>query len=488
MIKFGAWLPDQPDLNNSGVTIATNVVPAANGYRSFPGFNQFSNAADYRIRGIFAAKDASDAISLFAGDKNKLYKFNQSNSNLGDASKSGTPAYTLAGVERWRFVQFGETVLAAGGVNNNLQKFLLGTDTAFSDLSGTPPKADYIAVVRDQVFCANIDEGSGRKPFRVRWSGLNDETSWTTGTDQSDFQDVFGGDVGSITGLVGGESATIFMENGIAVAYYVGSPLIYQFDLVETSRGCPFPGSVASVGGLSFYLSRSGFFSFDGKSSQPIGAEAVNEFFLADFDSAQTDKISAAVDPSRQIVCWSYVSVNAPDDTPDRILVYNYALQKWSLVETQAELIVSLFTPSYTLDALDNLASSIDSLPAPLDSSIYKGGEHFFGGSRSNKIFGFTGTPLAGTIETSEFMMTQGRHSLMTRTVPYFEGGNVTMQVAARDRQDDTATFDTATALTDEGFCEHRVQGRYHKVRMNLAGEWDFALGLDVEGSPIGRR
>ena len=66
---------------------------------------------------------------------------------------------------------------------------------------------------------------------------------------------------------------------------------------------------------MSFYLSRSGFFQFDGKGSTPIGAEAVDEFFLADFDSAHTDKISAAVDPTRQIVCWSYVSVNAPDDT-----------------------------------------------------------------------------------------------------------------------------------------------------------------------------
>ena len=488
MIKFGPWLPDQPDLNNAGVTVATNVVPAANGYRSFPDFNQFSNAADSRIRGIFAGKDASENVHLFAGDDGKLYKFQQSNSNLADISKAGNPAYTLAGNERWRFVQFGETVIAAGGVNNNLQKFTLGSDSAFTDLGGSPPKADFIAVVRDQVFCANIDEGSGRKPFRVRWSALNNEASWTVGTDQADFQDVFGGDIGQITGLVGGEIATIFMENGIAVAYYVGSPLIYQFDLVETSRGCPFVGSIASVGGLSFYLSRSGFFSFDGKASQPIGAEAVNEFFAADFDSAHTDKISAAVDPTRQIVCWSYVSVNATDDTPDRILVYNYALQKWSLVETRAELIVSLFTPAYSLDALDNLASSIDALPAPLDSSIYKGGEHFFGGSRDKKIFGFTGTSLAATIETSEFMMNKGFHSLLTRTVPYFEGGSVTMQVAARDRQDETGTFDTATVLTNDGFCEHRVQGRYHKTRMNLSGEWDFALGVDVEGAKIGRR
>ena len=146
MINFGPWLPDQPDLNNKGVTVATNVVPAANGYRSFPGFNQFSNAADARIRGIFAGKDSSESVSLFAGDKNKLYKFTQSNSNLTDVSKSGSPAYTLAGPERWRFVQFGETVIAAGGVNNNLQKFVLGTDSAFADLGGSPPKADFIAV------------------------------------------------------------------------------------------------------------------------------------------------------------------------------------------------------------------------------------------------------------------------------------------------------------------------------------------------------
>ena len=34
MIKFGEWLPDQPDMENSGVTVATNVIPIINGYRS----------------------------------------------------------------------------------------------------------------------------------------------------------------------------------------------------------------------------------------------------------------------------------------------------------------------------------------------------------------------------------------------------------------------------------------------------------------------
>jgi len=188
MITFGEWLPDQPDFSNAGVVEATNVIPAANGYRSMPGFVQYSTAASNTILNIFAAKQNDGSVKLFAGDSAKLYSFNAGTSGLDDISKAGTPAYDLVSGERWRFVQFGDTVIASGGTGEELQKFQLGTDTVFSDLSGTPPKADYIAVVRDFVWTANIDEGSGRVPYKVRWSGFNDITSWVAGTDQSDYQ------------------------------------------------------------------------------------------------------------------------------------------------------------------------------------------------------------------------------------------------------------------------------------------------------------
>ena len=79
MINFGEWLPDQPDLNLNGVTVATNVIPAAAGYRSIPSFVQVSNAADSALLGLFAAKDNSANVTLFAGDAAKLYKFDVSN-------------------------------------------------------------------------------------------------------------------------------------------------------------------------------------------------------------------------------------------------------------------------------------------------------------------------------------------------------------------------------------------------------------------------
>ena len=101
----------------------------------------------------------------------------------------------------------GDDVIAAGGVGETPQKFGLGTSSAFADLGGTPPKADFIAVVRDFVWLANVDTGSGRVPYQCYWSGFNDPTSWTAGVNQSDFQNL--PDSVAITGLVGGEYATI---------------------------------------------------------------------------------------------------------------------------------------------------------------------------------------------------------------------------------------------------------------------------------------
>ena len=485
MIKFGEWLPDQPDLENKGVTVAENVIPAFEGYRSLSSLGNVSNQATNILKNIFSAKDNSGNVKVFAGDTGKLYEFNAGTSNLDDISKGG--GYSLTDSERWRFVQFGTSVIVAGGVAETLQEFTLGTDSAFADLGGTPPKADFIAVVRDQVWTANIDEGSGRVPFRVRWSGINNSAQWTVGTDQADFQDI--PDAGAITGLVGGEYATILMEKAIVRASYVGTPLIYQIDKVETARGCTFSGSVSHIGNTVFFLNEDGFYAFDGTKSVPIGAEKVNKFFFKDFNSSQSDKMTSAVDPTNQIVVWSYVSnTNQSGSTPDRLLIYNYAIQRWSIANVSVDLIAPFFTAGYTLEALDNLASNLDSLPAPLDSNLYKGGAFLFGGSVDKKITSFTGQPLSATIETSEFALNKGKHSLVTRSVPYFKNGSVTVQVGARDRQDNDVTFSTANSLTDEGFVQHRSQGRFHRIRMNITGFWDFAQGFDIEGQPLGRR
>ena len=485
MIQFGEWLPDQPNFMNQGVSVATNVVPILNGYSSLNQFVAYSEAADNTLLNVFSAKADTGDVSLFAGDAGKLYRHNATTSALDDVSKAGTPAYDLLGTERWRFVQFGDTIYVSGGIGEEMQKFQIGVDSVFSDVSGAP-RADFIAVVRDFVWTANLDTGTGRKPYRVYWSAFGDPTGWTSGTGQSDFQDI--PDAGAITGMVGGEYCTILMERAIVRATYSGLPLVFQFDKVETARGCQVSGSVCNIGHTVFYLSDDGFYAFDGQSSNPIGSQKVDRFFFEDFDFSFKDKMTSTVDPQAQLAVWSYVSNSSLDGTPDRLLIYNYALNRWSLANVSADVIAPFFTAGYTLEALDNISTSLDALPASLDSALYKGGQYLFGGALGTKIHAFTGDPLEGVIETGETSLAMGKHTIVTRVYPYHEGGTVNVEVGTRNIHTEDATFSTATAPNVDGFVPVREQGRYHRVRLNISGQWSVAQGVDVEAREIGRR
>ena len=483
MIKFGEWMPDQPDFQNAGSTEAQNVLPSASGYAPIKTLEALSGAADNRIRGIFPAKDNSGNIKLFIGDAGKLYEFDASDSGLDSIGKGG--GYTLSNDEYWKFVQFGDRVIAAGGTGETLQSYVLGSSSTFADVSGSP-KAKFIASVRDFVMSAYIDEGSGEVPYRVRWSAINDATSWTIGTNQADSQDI--ADAGEVTGLVGGEYATILLERAIVRATYVGTPLIFQFDKVETTRGCSHAGSVANVGHQVFYLSNDGFYAFDGQRSRPIGAEKVNRWFLSEFDSQQADRMSAAVDPQNQIVMWSFISNSATAAEPDKVIIYNYALDRWSYGEFETEFLAPYFTAGYTVENLGNIAATLDALPASLDSDLYKGGGYIFGGSKQKKLHSFTGSSLAAIVETSEFNVATNKHAVLHRVIPFTEGGTVTVQVGTRNRQTDSVTLGTAASLNADGFCPTRAQGRFHRVRCNLTGNWNFAQGVDIDGAATGER
>ena len=490
MINFGEFLPDQPALNNPGATEAKNVIPAATGYRCFKDLSALSGAATNKILGMFSGKDDSGNAALYAGDSGKLYKMNAADSSLTDLSKGG--GYSTAGDDRWRFVQFGETLLATN-YDDAIQTGTVASGSAFADLSGTPPKAKFIAVVRDQVMLGYTNDGvDGEKPYRLWWSGVNSATSWTSGTALSDYQDV--ADAGDCTGLVGGEYAIALFERAIVRLSFVGAPLVYQVDRLTNQRGCSVPGSVASVGsGLVFFLSDDGFYMLRGQDLVPIGAEKINRWFLDRFKVADKENVVSAVDPINQNVIWAFPSTASATGENDEILVYNYNLNRWSYAEVDCTALSQLFTAGYTLEQLDNINSSIDALPASLDDALYKGGSFFFAGAKDKKVHSFTGDCLDATIETGEFQVSPGKRSLINNVIPYLtnksgQSPTVSVAVGSRSRQIDQPTFTSASAINTDGYCPVRSHGGFHRVRMSVTGDWEVAQGVDVDAKQIGMR
>ena len=490
MIRFGEFLPDQSAFNNAGTTVATNVIPSLTGYESFQGLSPISGTADDTIVGLFAARDDDGNTALYAADRTKIYKFDTADGSLDNISKSGN--YSTGAEDKVRFVQYGETVVATNFADP-IQKITAAASGLFSDLSADAPKAKYIAVVRDFVMTGFTNTtADGTKPYRTQWSALGDATDLAvSATTQADFQDI--DDLGDITGLVGGEYATILLEKGIVRASYIGSPLIFQFDKVELNRGCKVPGSVANVGHAVFYLADDGFYMFDGKESRPIGAEKVNRFFLEDWDGAYAKNMSSAVDPLRQVVIWSYASTSATSGVPDRLIIYNYALDRWSTANIGVDHLAGVYTAGFTLEQLDAAFGSLDVLPASLDGVVYRGGEFVFAASKDDKIQTFTGDTLAAIVETGEFEVRKGNRSLIRNVIPYVtlrenETGAVTAQIASRNRQIDTFTFGSASSLNEANFIPVRSEGRYHRVRLNLTGEWKKTQGIDIDATTTGRR
>jgi len=338
------------------------------------------------------------------------------------------------------------------------------------------------------VIFANTNDGiDGVKPYRLWWSGINSATSWTSGTALSDYQDVV--DLGDCTGLVGGEYAIALFERGIVRGQFVGAPLIFQFDKIATSRGCNVPGSVASIGNTVFFLSDDGFYMLAGSELLPIGAEKVNTYFYDRVNLSAANNIVAAVDPLNQTVVWAYPSVNSGGSKNDELLIYNYNLNRWSRAVVSCDALAQLFMVGYTLEELDNINSSLDALPASLDSQLYNGGSFFFAAAADKKIQAFTGDRLPAVIDTGEFQIGKKR-SLVNTIVPYVSGQTptITAQVGSRVLPYDDVIFSTAASITSEGFIPVRSEGRYHRVRLNISGIWDQVQGIDVDARATGMR
>lgn len=492
MIKLGEFLPDQSAFGSSGATVANNVIPSANGYESMQNISPISGEADGVIVSLSAAADDDGNVALYAADRTKIYRYNTTTGALDNVSKSGN--YNTSSSDRPRFVQYGETLISSNFANP-IQKITAAAGGLFSDLSADAPKAKYIAVVRDFVMTGFTNTSTdGNKPYRVQWSDINDATNWAiSSSTQADFQDIQ--DMGDVTGLVGGEYATILMEKGIVRGSYIGAPLIFQFDKVETVRGCKVAGSVCNVGHSVFYLADDGFYMFDGEKSNPIGAEKVNRFFLEDWNGSYAGNMSASADPLRQIIVWSYASTAATDGLPDKLIIYNYALNRWSTASVAVDIVSPIYTAGYTLEQLDAaFGSSLDLLPASLDGPVYRGGEFLFAASKDKKIQSFTGSILNGTVETGEFEVRTGYHSTVNNIIPYVTlradavSGGVSAQVASRNRQIDTFSYGSASSLNSSNFCPVRSNGRYHRVRLNMTGDWKKVQGVDVDAGVMGRR
>lgn len=427
--------------------------------------------------------DDDGDVSTFAGDATKLYKLN-AGSGWDDVSRTTGGAYATGNGERWQFGFAGGLVVAVT-ITTEPQKFLLNTSSNFTALGGTPPKARYIATVRDFLVLGGLfgDERT------IHWSGLANPEHWTPGTQSCDTQTFQNG--GPVRGIIGGEVGYVFQAEKIhRMTFQPGAAQIFSFDEVEGGRGLAAPHSLVKIGGVAFYMAADGFYKFSlgGAASVPIAEGKWARWFQSDIKPGSELSVVGAVDPIGRFVAWAYNSADSVTTDLNRVMIYDWTLDEAVPIDVTVTSMAQILTTGVTLDTMDAFGD-LDSLPYSLDSPVWAGGASLLGFfTTDNKLSAFAGENMEATFETNDGE--QANRTLIKGLRPHIDTRSVTAAVSAREAEGDPVSFGVDEVMEDTGVISAWSSGWLLRARLRVAAgaTWRKITGVDAVLGKIGKR
>jgi hypothetical protein len=434
---------------------------------------------------VAAAGLSSSAFSVSATPGGALVD----TSSAGSGTHSVTVAYpALSASAQWRFAQTGNLVFATQA-NTPLQVFDLTSSLAFGDALGSPPQAAYIDVVGRFL----VLSGLLSNPYRIQWSGLNSfnaADSWTSGVNSSDFQDFPDG--GIVRGVAGGEFGTIFQDLAIRRMTYVpGSPVVFQIDRIAQDKGLFAPYSIVRAGEYVFFYSSQGFQRIvPGGLPEQIGRERIDRTFRADLDRGNLQLLIGTADPRSSKVYWAYKSASGSADLYDKILGYDYVLDRFFQVAISGEYLVGISQTGLTLENLDSISSSIDAMTLTLDAYATAVQPEIAQFGPDHTLSFFRGDNLEATLETAE-QGTDGQRIYLNGFRPITDAASVFGSASFRETQQGTQTYLGEVALNARtGRCDLRQDTRYSRMRLRIpaATSWTFAAGVEPDVTQSGQQ
>jgi hypothetical protein len=167
----------------------------------------------------------------------------------------------------------------------------------------------------------------------------------------------------------------------------------------------------------------------------------------------------------------------------DKIIGYDYVLDRWFTIDMSGEYLLGLSQPGLTLEALDSISSSIDALAASLDSFAVATQPLIAQFSSAHKMGFFSGSNLEATFESAE-QGTDGRRITVLGFRPITDAPSFYGSASYRETQQDTPTYTTEIARNSRtGRCDMRRSTRYSrfKLRIPASTAWTFAAGVEPD-------
>lgn len=408
---------------------------------------------------------------------------NTSGSQSGTHSSTGIYS-ALSASAQWRFAQFGNFVMTVQA-NVAPQVFDLSSSTAFADLGGSPPQAAYIDIVGRFV----VLSGLLSNPYRIQWSGLNATTTWTSGVNSSDSQDLPDG--GIVRGVAGGENGVIFQDQAIRRMTYVpGSPIVFQIDRIAQDKGLFAPYSIIRAGEVIYFHAAQGFHKIEpGGAPVQIGRERVDRTFITDLDRGNLQLFIGAQDPKGTFIYWAYKSSSGAVGLFDKILGYDPALDRFFPLSISGEYLLGVSQTGLTLEGLDSISASIDAMTLTLDAYATAVQPEIGLFNSDHKLGFLRGTNLEATLESSE-QGTDGQRIHVNGFRPVTDAATFYGALKYRDTQQASTTTTSEVLINSRtGRVDMRRDARYQRFtcRVPAGTTWTFIAGIEPDVRAVGK-
>jgi hypothetical protein len=492
-VQWGEWRPDLATLDTQFASDVENVFPGTNSYLPVPELTSFSDVAvppaplTGDVVGLTAARTLNGQWQVYGGTRTHLYKWGISTGWV-DVSRTTGGSYNVPSGEYWSFAQFGRFLVAVQ-IGDVPQVIDVETGTNFANLSGSPPIAHTVRTIGDFLVLGGL--AANRR--KIIWSGINDITNWTPGIGLCDEQEFPDG--GPVKGVAGDKIGYVVQDRAIRAMQFLpgDTTFIFQFSKVSYDRGSISEYGYISVGDNLYLLCHDGFYGLSGAQIVPIGHEKVNEYFLANSDLGRRN-IVQAINAVKSYVGWAYhSSTGTPERYYDRVIIYNWANQRWSKWAINAQIWASSALSTVEVD-LDTDTTEpgdplLDSNAHPLDSFAYMGGQPRTAAiDPAGYLSDLTGPNMQAMLETGEVHLIPGNRAMVSEVYPLADGADGVIYDGTRERLQDNVQWSQAFPIEITGSAAVYVSSRLHRFRHIIprATKWTHAQGVLADAQQDG--
>ena len=198
--------------------------------------------------------------------------------------------------------------------------------------------ANKVPVIAKQVIVSNQDRHviafgcdpefnpGVQDPLLIRFSDQENITDWQSTATNTAGDLRLGSGSKIVTAVETRQQTLVFTDTSLHVMQYLGPPFTFGINEISTNTTIAGPLAAIAVEDNVFWMGAEEFYVYGG-SVQRLPC-TVRDYVFSDFNTDQSEKITAAANTAFAEVTWFYPSASSQEN--DRYVTYNYQQQVWS--------------------------------------------------------------------------------------------------------------------------------------------------------------